>query len=109
MLTRDQILGASLAWEDISVPEFGGEVRVMELTLGERFQFLAIAARESDQAKIQATLVALAAADEDGKKLFTLDDVPMLAKASGAGIARLFTAAQRLAGLTRPPEETRKN
>lgn len=114
LLTRDQILTAvDTATEDIDVPEWGGVVRVKALTGTERDAFEASLMGSRGQTKlenIRAKLVAMAAIDENGDKLFSVGDISVLGGKSAAALDRVFTVAQRLSKLTEADiEDLQKN
>lgn len=106
LLSRDAILGAQdLKTEDVPVPEWGGTVRVRCLTAAERDAYEASfvtlgkggVQRNADALQtVRARMVALTVVGEDGRRLFTEQDVQALAAKSAAAIDRLFQAAQRL-------------
>ena len=78
-LTREQILAvADLPSEDVEVKEWGGMVRVRTLTAAERDAFLASVVgldRKVDQRTYRTRLVAAAVVGEDGKPLFTPEEI----------------------------------
>lgn len=92
-LTREQLLGADdqMPRDCVSLPGFG-LVYVRSITAEEREQWEA-----APPNRIRATLVALAACDENGVKLFTLGDVPTLAAQPAGLVVPIFEAAVRLA------------
>lgn len=107
LLSRDQILGAQdLTFEDVAVPEWGGEVRVRMLTGSERdaFEASTIIRRgkrvDLNMTNVRARLVALTVVDEAGGRVFSDADVAELAKKSSAALNRVFEAARKLNGLT---------
>lgn len=107
LLSREQILQAEdLVYEDVEVPEWGGTVRVRGLTGAERDQFeasiVSLNGRQSkvDTRNVRAKLAALTIIDEDGKRLFTDQDVQQLGLKSAAALDRVFDVAQRLSGLS---------
>lgn len=107
LLSREQILQAEdLVYEDVEVPEWGGTVRVRGLTGAERDQFeasiVSLNGRQSkvDTRNVRAKLAALTIIDEDGKRLFTDQDVRQLGLKSAAALDRVFDVAQRLSGLS---------
>lgn len=105
LLTRDQILDADdLEYEDVSVPEWGGEVRVMTLTGTARDKFEAAIANTSngkpDLTNFRAKLAAASIVNEAGEQLFNEADVRKLGRKSAAALTRVASAAQRLSGLT---------
>jgi len=106
-LTRDDILNAQdLPTEDVSVPEWGGTVRVRGLTGAERDVFEAsIVEQRGKKARVnmknmRATLVALTLVDEDGKRLISETDVEALGQKSGVALDRVVRVALRLSGLS---------
>lgn len=109
MLTRDEILQAQdLETEDVEVPEWGGTVRVRELTGHERDQFEARVLDEDTPRleklkNLRAWVLHFALVNGDGSRLFSKDDVDALAGKSAAILDRLFQVAQRLSKLT--PED----
>lgn len=107
LLTKDAILAANdLITEDVDVPEWGGTVRVRAISGTERdtFEQTIVTRRgknvQTNLANIRAKMVALCVVDEAGQRLFNDSDVAALGKKSAAALDRVFTVAQRLAGLT---------
>lgn len=107
ILTREQILNAAdLQTEKVAVPEWGGSVLVAGLTGTERDRF----ERDSLQGKgtnvklnyinLRARLLVLSVVDENGKHIFTRDDVDALGRKSAVALERVFEAARRLSGMT---------
>lgn len=120
LLTRDQILAADdLKHEDVDVPEWGGSVRVQELTAGQRDQVetasVAIAknasgklAPEFDKSVLEsfrARLAAYSIVDELGQRLFTDADMIALGKKSTAAMQRVFNVAMRISAFTQEDVE----
>lgn len=104
LLTREQILAADdCAIETVSVPEWGGEVGVKTLTGAEKDAWES-ERQTSDGSfnleNIRASLVAIAACDGDGQRLFTLADVVELGKKSVRALDRVFQAAKKLNGVS---------
>lgn len=110
ILNRAAILAAEgLTRELVEVPEWGGAVYVRELSGTQRDAFEASVMTLSDKpgeqpkpnlTNARAKLVALSAVDEEGKSLFTLDDVAVLGRKSARALDRVVTVAQRLSGLS---------
>jgi hypothetical protein len=104
LLGRDQILsGAPLAFQEVEVPEWGGAVRVREMTAGERDAFDALLLdgdQHLDLRNYRAKLVAATACDEEGKLLFGQGDVEALTGLGTGAMDRLFEAAATLNHLT---------
>jgi hypothetical protein len=107
LLSRDAILQVDdLVYEDVSVPEWGGMVRVKALAGAERDAFEAYIAGEQQGKKrvrnlrnIRARMAAMAMVDEKGKAIFRPSDIETLGKKSAAALDRVFDAAMRLAGM----------
>ena len=111
LLTRAQILETQdLGREVVPVPEWGGSVVMRGLTGRERDAFEASIVRmqrgapgagmERSLQNIRARLVAMAAIDESGARLFEDRDVRALGEKSAAALDRLFDAARRLSGMS---------
>lgn len=99
--------------EDVPVPEWGMLMTVRGMTAGERDSFetsLSDSKGKPVLENIRARLVSRCVVDENGKRLFSDDDVAKLAKKAGKAVDRLFSAAQRLSGMSnRDIEELEKN
>lgn len=104
LLTREQILAADdSSIETVGVPEWGGEVGVKTLTGFEKD--LWESERQTKDGNfnlenIRASLVAIAACDEQGLRLFSLNDVVDLGKKSVRALDRVFQAAKKLNGVS---------
>lgn len=108
LLSKAQILQADdNAYEDVDVPEWGGQVRIRSLSGIERDKYEKSLIRQRNGQMEQvidfatARLVAWAAVDENNSRLFNgEDEVKELATKSSAALQRCFNVAARLAGLT---------
>jgi hypothetical protein len=107
LLSKIQILTADdLVTRDISVPEWGGEVRIKTLTGAERDQYEADSVkmnkgkREVNMANMRARLIAMCAVDENGQPLFTRADVMKLGQKSAVALERVFDAAATMSGMS---------
>jgi hypothetical protein len=107
MLTRDQILQANdIQTEEVSVPEWGGAVRVRALDGEERDALEASMIQgkgrnaQVNLKNLRAKLVARSIVDEKGKRIFSDEDIPALARKSAAALTRVYEVAQRLSGIT---------
>lgn len=98
-----------LKTEDVPVPEWGGEVRLRELSSKQRslIEATTIGAKgQSVEVRIEAfkTLrektVAAALIDQDGKRLYEDKEFAQLGLKSGQVIERLFQKVQELSGMT---------
>ena len=113
-LTRDQILTADdLTTLDVSVPEWGGTVRVraMTATALEEYQRLQLAQEENGELRhIRESLVAFCIVDETGARVFSPDDVAALGAKSGAALSRVWEVCAKLNAVTRDEtEQIKKN
>lgn len=115
LLSRDQILSAESAMpsEIVSVPEWGGDVKVVGMTGLERDAFEAARQQPSgpggktkaNLTNIRAALVAASVRGEDGKPLFTAADISSLGLKSGKALDRIASVAMRLNGMTQEDVE----
>lgn len=100
LLTKDQILQqCDLKSEIVSVPEWGGEVKVCTMSGFARDRFEASITGKNGGMNMQNVRAKLAAAtivDENDNLLFSEDDIAKLGKKSCAALDRVFAAAQRL-------------
>lgn len=107
ILGRDDILSANDAkTEIVSVPEWGGSVIVKALNGEERdrYETSITIQRKGDISynleNARAKLVVLSVVDEDGKQLFTQQDIRALGRKSSAALQRVFLKARELSGLS---------
>ena len=100
LLDRKSILTIDdIKTEDVDVPEWGGMVRLRMLTGLERDGFgktLIGKDGKADMTGYRVKLLAFSIVGEDGKPLFTPDDIEALGAKSAAVIEKLFNAAERL-------------
>jgi hypothetical protein len=107
-LSRDQILARQddLPTADVPVPEWGdGEsIRVRGLKSGERLQWALVQSKvssgEADGPDPAALLLALAAVDDTGARLFQTQDVDALTELRGDVVQRVGEKVMALSGLT---------
>ena len=108
LLTREMILARqSLAAELVNVAEWGGTVRVRELTGAERDRYEAALVKMQKGGKTDLTmdnararLVSLAVIDASGARVFTEADVVKLGNLSAVALSRVFDVAARLSKIT---------
>jgi hypothetical protein len=108
MLTKEQILATSdLVFETVDVPEWGGTVRIKELSGAERDSF-----EQSTFSKkgngyevvlkdMRARLCAMSIVDDKGERLFTDVDIKSLSSKSAKALDRVFTVCQKLNGMSK--------
>lgn len=95
VLKREQILEAQdLARQVIPVAKWGGDVIVQEMTAAQRLEFEQLVSDDETQARV--LLVAFSAVDEQGKLLFSVDDVKALGEKNFKIIRKLSDAAMLL-------------
>lgn len=109
LLGKNQINEAvDRKWEDVSVPEWGGEVRILELSAADRGYLDAgqiVANGATAQIKVEALktyrdrLVAFALVDENFDRLYTNKDIVDLGKKSAKVIERLADKVLKLSGM----------
>jgi hypothetical protein len=109
LLDASTILAAlDLPTTNVDVPEWGGTVGVRGATASERDRYeinLARAAKTGKETDIRANLVGRCAVDEDGRRLFTDNQIGALSQKSGAVLDRLFDVIAGLSGMTPPAQE----
>lgn len=101
LLNREVILAIQdVADETITVPEWGGDVRVRAMTADARDAFeqdAYIAAREKKPlTSLRARMVARCVIDEQGNLLFTDADVEALGKKSASALDRIYDVVLRM-------------
>lgn len=109
VLGREAILNAQdTDYEEVPVPEWepDGVVRLRSITGTQRDSYEAglVDQRGRDQKmnlrNARTKLIVLCAVDEEGRLLFTADDINALGRKNAAPLDRLFDACQRLAGMS---------
>lgn len=96
ILGRKAILEADdLPTEDVKVPEWGGSVRIRAMTALEA-QKLANELASGDDTMLRMRLVQLCAVDEEGRPLFTQDDLEKLGAKNFNAIRRVSEACFRM-------------
>lgn len=109
-LTREEILASSLPIQPVKTDWGEGFVRMM--TMRERMEFETLIADKDDPYKMAATAV-FTMCDENGKLLFTVDDIPALMEKNTRSIITIQAAAIKLNslggdGITASAEELKK-
>jgi len=105
-LTRDAILAADdLTKETVKVPEWGGEVIVSTMTgeardAWEQSLLSGGNSQKVNMKNLRARLLAYAAVDESGKRLFTESDAEALGRKSSKALERCVKVIQKLNGMT---------
>jgi len=108
MLTKDQIFkAAKLKTEKVSVPEWGGDIVVTELSGRDREKWESEVMSISDDgtakldgtSNVRAKLIALTVIGDDGKRVFDDSDAGKIGGLPSSGILKVFEVAARLSGL----------
>lgn len=111
MLTRDAILKAGLPRKQIAVPEWNGDVFIRTLSGKERVEMLSkydteenTTDKKTQEKALYTTfwLVSKCLCDENGKELFTADDVAGL---DGAPVQKIFSECLTYSGLSKKAQE----
>lgn len=107
LLSKEQIWQAEdIQTLDVSVPEWGGDVRLRGLSGRERDEFEAKSLvqrgqdRQVNVRNLRARLIAACAINEDGTQLFQPSDLLHLGSKSAVALERLFDAARKLSGMS---------
>jgi hypothetical protein len=98
VLSAEQILAADDSGAlQVAVPEWGGEVFVRVMSVGERdsYERLWIGRKDSGIDNFRTEYLARVLCDDTGKLLFTRDQIEKLAEKSGAVMGRLFDVAMK--------------
>jgi hypothetical protein len=110
-LTKEAIMSASdLSSRVVSVPEWGGDVRVRMLSAEEIEKFYTERHRNKtvggmDVGMVRAGLVSMALVDDNGNRLFTDEEACNLNTKNNHVIQRLFDVVAEMNGMT---EESKK-
>lgn len=97
-LTKEQIFGVDdLPTQTVSVPEWNGDVTIRQLTVGQREE-IAQAAKQQKPG-VGALMVVLSVVDEQGKPLFTKQDMAKLQSKSYAAVDRIVEAVLKHNGM----------
>lgn len=117
LLTAEQIESVDdRRYEDVHVPEWGGEVRILALSGEERdaYEAAMVDAKQSGKGasvrlqNFRSKLVAKSIVDEDFKRLFPDSKVKALAAKNGAVIDRLWDKTRELSGMEKEAVEEGK-
>lgn len=105
-LNRDDILGADdIEFVTVPCPEWGGDVRLKSIRGAQRdaYEESIISSNGNDRKvnmrNARAKLIVLCAVDDDGRALFSADDVSALGRKNAKPLDRLFDAARKLIGM----------
>ena len=103
LLTKEAILAAQdIRYEEVSVPAWGGSVRVRSMSGADRDdweQWLVAERGKNESANLRnlrARMIATSVVDESGNRLFTETDIPALGAKSATSLQRIYDVATRL-------------
>lgn len=106
LLSREEVFAADdIAYETVDVPEWGGSLRVRGLTGAERERYEASVGyvkgdRWVPKGNAAARLVAMSVVDEQGRLVFSEEDITKLGRKSAAALRRIVEVSKRLSGLS---------
>ena len=103
MNLREQLLGADdLPVEAVEVPEWGVTVWVRSLMAHERdaLEMEIAASKDRSVENLRGRLCALCIVDEEGNRVFSLEDAEALGRKSARALDRVFEVALRLNGMS---------
>ncbi|KKK74213.1 hypothetical protein LCGC14_2886040, partial [marine sediment metagenome] len=103
-LSRDDILNKDdLKTEIVDVPEWGGDVIVLEMTGQDRSDYDDLLMDDKrNNAHIVTGLLVRSCVDSNGQRLFGLDDLDRLAAKSPRPLMKIFDVCRRINGLELP-------
>lgn len=113
-LSRQQLLdGASrIETASVAVPEWGGEVRLKAMSLGERLAFTVALEKMREGAdpvtaftEAMFRLVFVSMVDDGGQRLFADGEEDQVRALDFRGFAKIREAAQKLNGMAPPEDE----
>lgn len=99
LLSAAAIKAAKLRYEDVEVPEWGGTVRIQQMSALESMEFSEEAAelkKKHNRSVGLYLMLVYSARDEQGQRIFTVDDIPVLMEKGIDVLNRLQMIALRL-------------
>ena len=105
LLDRKAILAAvDIKTQDVAVPEWGGSVRVRQMTVAERNEFVR-RSTDPDAGSVGVWLVSMLAVDDSGQQLFTPADLSELEKKNFRNLDLVAAAIMQVNRLGEPEVE----
>lgn len=110
LLTKDQILSANdLATAIVDMTqEWGGEVRIRELSLKDRIELEDLAAKDPS-ANFTINMIVMTCINDAGHKIFNASDVEALCDKNIEAVMKLFTEIKILSKLDKSQDDLAKN
>jgi hypothetical protein len=101
-LTKEQILSAQdIKTTDVDVPEWGGVIRVRNLSALERRQLLRKSMEdELDEDQTEIAFFVKCIVDETGQPLFNADEIKAIANKSASAYTKIVSAVLNINALT---------
>lgn len=102
LMTKEQIRARAKARkiETVSVPEWGGEVCIQELSAGDRDYFEQLFTSKNVTPNVRGLIVVRSLVDADTKeRLYTDAEASEISEYGGAGVQRIFEAVVKLSGM----------
>ncbi len=108
ILNREAILaaGKNFATDEVAVPEWGGSIKIRELSADKAIELGALVSKDEKQAMVLWVIAAVV--DEAGNAVFTEADCSALGAMPAGPILKIGKAAIKLSNLANV-EETAKN
>lgn len=103
-LTATEFLARAIRTEVVKLDD-GAEIRVREMTAGERMRLAELASEGASRARVACQTAVLCCIDGDGNRLFSDDDVGKLEEASARDIFAISDAVLSLSGVRKPKAE----
>ena len=100
LLSKDQIFACQdVTTETIAMPEWGGEVKIKAMSIGDQIEFERLNKKSKESANIVCNTLLYCCIDDNGDRLFTEADLKTLEKKSFKAIEKLFRACLSLNAL----------
>lgn len=101
LLNKEQIFASQdVKTETVSMPEWGGEVTIKAMSIGDQIEFERLNKKSKDTSNIVCNTLMYCCIDEKGERLFTEEDLKHLEKKSFRAIEKLFKACLELNALS---------
>lgn len=92
-LNKEQIFACQdVVTESVSMPEWGGDVKIKTMSIGDQIEFERLNKKSKDSSNIVCNTLLFCCIDDNGDRLFTEADLKVLEKKSFRAIEKLFRA-----------------
>ena len=93
LLNKEQIFACQdLSVETVAMPEWGGEVKIKTMSIGDQIEFERLNKKSKDSSNIVCNTLMFCCIDDEGNRLFSEADIKVLEKKSFRAIEKLFRA-----------------